>query len=151
MSLQKEIYCRTLGCKLGFAVKGILRLFRKRLNQQEVELTVEQYFILNILDNKEGLILQDLSEILERDKSAVLRHINSLEENHFIARASDPDDKRRKILLITKPGLEELKKARQVDEQVDKEVTEEISDEKLKEFENLISDIYTKTISEQCS
>jgi len=54
MSLKKEIYCHSLGCKMGFAIKGILRLLRQRFNEEKLSLTVEQYFLLNILENKEG-------------------------------------------------------------------------------------------------
>ena len=135
---------------MGFAVKGILRLLEKRFNQENIKLTLEQYFLLNILENEERLILQDLADIVERDKSAVLRHINCLEENHFVARAKDPDDKRTKILLITKQGIKMLEKARKADEQVNKEITQNISNEQLDYLENIVSDIYEYTMSDEC-
>jgi len=147
MSLKKEIYCHSLGCKMGFAIKGILRLLRQRFNEEKLSLTVEQYFLLNILENKEGLILQELADIVDKDKSAVTRHINSLEENHFIARAKDPEDKRRKILLMTKPGLNVLEQARKIDEEINNELTSQISDSELQKLEKIVSDIYQFTIS----
>jgi len=132
---------------MGFAIKGILRLLRQRFNEEKLSLTVEQYFLLNILENKEGLILQELADIVDKDKSAVTRHINSLEENHFIARAKDPEDKRRKILLMTKPGLNVLEQARKIDEEINNELTSQISDSELQKLEKIVSDIYQFTIS----
>ena len=151
MSFKKEIYCHSLGCKMGFAIKGILRLLMKRFDEENLALTVEQYFLLNILENKEGLILQELAEIVDKDKSAVTRHINNLEENHFIARAKDPEDKRRKILLMTKPGLDVLERARKIDEDIDDEITSKITDRELAKLENIISDIYQFTMSKSGS
>ncbi len=147
MSLKKEIYCQSLGCKMGFAIKGILRLLRQRFNEEQITLTAEQYFLLNILENKEGLILQELAEIVDKDKSAVARHINSLEENHFIARSQDPQDKRRKILLMTKPGLKVLEKARKIDQDINDEITSQIPDQEIEKLENLISHIHKQTTS----
>lgn len=151
MSLKQKLYCHTLGCKMGFAVKGILRALRQRFGEEEINLTLEQYFMLNILDNEEGLILQELADIVDRDKSAVLRHINGLEENHFVARSTDPEDKRRKILLVTKPGTRILKKAKTLDKKVNQELTQNIPREKLREVEDVLSDIYSRTLPEEQS
>lgn len=146
MSLKQKLYCHTLGCKMGFAVKGILRMLRHKFNEQNIDLTLEQYFMLNILDNEEGLILQELADIVDRDKSAVLRLINGLEENHFIARSTDPDDKRRKILLVTKNGSTVLEEARALDKQVNRKLTRDIDPEKRQDIEHFLSKIYQRTL-----
>jgi len=144
--METSLFCHTLSCKMGFAVKGVLRLLKQRFDEEDLKLTLEQYFILNILNNKEDLILQEVAEIVDRDKSAVLRLINGLEENHFVARATDPDDKRRKILLVTKNGMEELKKAIELDKEVNKTVTEDISQPKIDKVEKTVEHIYSTTI-----
>jgi DNA-binding MarR family transcriptional regulator len=148
MALDKELYCHTLGCRMGYAVKAMMRLFKNRLCKERIGLTLEQYFILNILDNEEGLILQDLAEIVDRDKSAVLRHIYGLEENYFVARTTDPEDKRRKLLLITKRGMNVLEKARKIDKQVNEDVTKNIGDDKLRELKISLSEIYERALKE---
>lgn len=147
MTLKNKLYCHTLGCKMGFAVKGIKRKISRRFTKRDIQLTLEQYIILNILDNEEGLILRDLAEILDRDKSAVLRHINCLENNLFIARTTDSSDKRRKVLLVTKPGLQELKKARKIDQEVNQEVTAHLSQSDQQKLESLLSFIYEEIVS----
>ncbi len=148
MSTHQKLYCDTLGCKMAYAVKGIMRALNERFKDEEVNLTLEQFFLLNILNNEEGLILQDLADIVDRDKSAVLRHINGLEEKHFVARTKDPEDKRRKILLITKAGFEELKQAKALDRELDQELSEKIPKEHLEELEDFLADIYNQTMSE---
>jgi len=133
---------------MGFAVKGILRHLRQRFEEEDLKLTLEQYFILNILNNNDGLILQELADIVERDKSAVLRLINGLEENHFVARSTDPNDKRRKILLVTKNGMQELEKAVALDKEVNNTVTSDLPEKKVEELEKSVSKIYQATIQD---
>jgi DNA-binding MarR family transcriptional regulator len=149
MKLDKELYCHTLGCSMGYAVKAMMRLLQNKFDQKNVNLTLEQYFILNILDNEEGLILQDLAKIVDRDNSAVLRHINKLEKHHFVARATDPNDKRRKLLIVTKPGIKALKKARNLEEQVNDHVTRNIGDKKIQYLEETLAKIYDHAVKEQ--
>jgi DNA-binding MarR family transcriptional regulator len=133
---------------MAYVVKEIIRSIKKRFEEEGINLTIEQFFILNILDNEDGLILQELAEIVDRDKSAVLRHIDGLEKNHFVTRVKDDDDKRRKLLLITKPGIQVLEKARAVDQQLDKEITEKIENIETKEFEDALANMY-KFLSDQ--
>jgi DNA-binding MarR family transcriptional regulator len=127
---------------MAYVVKEIIRSLKKRFQKKGINLTIEQFFILNILDNEDGLILQELAEIVDRDKSAVLRHIDGLEKNHFVTRVKDDEDKRRKLLLVTKPGIKVLEKARAVDQQLDKEITGKIENIKTKEFEDALSKMY---------
>jgi DNA-binding MarR family transcriptional regulator len=133
---------------MGYAVKSMMRMLKKRFRQEEIDLTLEQYFLLNILDHEEGLILQDLADIVDRDKSVVLRHINGLEENYFVARTADPQDRRRKLLLVTKRGINVLKRARALDEQINDEVTRNIGDEGLQKFQETLTNIYEQAIKE---
>lgn len=151
MSLNQKLYCNSLGCRMAYAVKGITRMLKKRFSQEGIELTLEQYFILNILDNEEGLILQELADIVDRDKSAVARHIDSLEENHFVLRAPDPEDKRRKMLHVTKPGMAELQKAMALDKQINDEITSHFDSQKVEAVEAMLSRIYEKSLEIECS
>lgn len=142
MRLKQQLYCETIGCRMAYVVKEILQTLRDRFRKDEVELTIEQFFILNILDNEDGLILQELAEILERDKSAVLRHIDGLEENHFVTRVTDSRDKRRKLLLVTKPGIETLQKARAIDVEINEMVQGQLSKAGTEQFDEGLSQIY---------
>lgn len=142
MHLKQKLYCQTNGCRMAYVVKEIVRTLKKRFKEEEIDLTIEQFFILNILDNEDGLILRELANIVDRDKSAVLRHIDELEKNHFVTRVTDDEDKRRKILLLTKPGLKVLGRARAVDNQLDNEIAGEIENLEMKEFENALTQMY---------
>ncbi|WP_138431171.1 MarR family winged helix-turn-helix transcriptional regulator [Fodinibius saliphilus] len=147
MKLKQELCCRTLGCKMGFAVKGIIRLLKKRFAEENIKLTIDQYFTLNIIESDEGLILKELAQIVDRDKSAVLRQIDKLESNHFVARAKDPDDKRRKILLMTRRGAEMLERARKIDKEVNEELLNHIPKEEMEYLDHFFSKLYENALS----
>lgn len=142
MGLHQKLYCETTGCQMAYVVKEIIGSLKRRFEEEGINLTIEQFFILNILDNEDGLILQELAEILDRDKSAVLRHIDGLEKNHFVSRVKDDEDKRRKLLLITKPGMKVLEKARAVDQQLDEEINCEIKNIETKKFKDALASMY---------
>lgn len=146
MSLIKKRYCSTLGCKMAYAVKAIVRLLQQKFAEEEVNLTIEQFFILNILDNEKGLVLSDLAEIVGTDKSAVLRHINGLEEHHFVARSQDHEDKRRKLLLVTKRGVNILEEARKLEQGINEDLTQHIPSGKLEEHQQIIDGIYEQAV-----
>lgn len=143
MSLNQVKYCNTTGCRMAYVVKQVMRTLAHRFQEEDVELTVEQYFILNILDKEDGLILQELADIVNRDKSAVLRHIDCLEKNLFVARVTDEEDKRRKLLLVTKQGLKELEHAKSIDRKIDNELMEQIEEISVLEFEKVLTNIYS--------
>lgn len=145
--MKQKLYCNTTGCRMAYVVKGIIAALKDRFQKEGIELTIEQFFILNILDNEDGLILQELADIVDRDKSAVLRHIDGLEKNHFVSRVTDQHDKRRKLLLITKRGMQTLEAARAVDKELDREITDQIGDIELEDFEHALSNMYNYLFS----
>lgn len=141
MPLQQKLYCQTTGCRMAYVVKEIARNLKDRFAENDIDLTLEQYFILNILENEEKLILRELATIVDRDKSAVLRHIDRLEKNHFVTRITDQKDKRRKLLSVTKRGLQVLQKARTVDDQLNRDLMNQVEIDK-NEFSKALSTMY---------
>lgn len=148
MTPYQKLYCDTIGCKMAYAVKGIMGALHKRFKDKGIDLTLEQFFLLNILNNEEGLILQDLADIVGKDKSAVVRHINALEEKHFVARTRDPEDRRRKIILMTKAGVQELQNANELDQELNNEIVEDIPQKDFEKIKNFLADIYKQTLSD---
>lgn len=142
MSENQISYCNTTGCRMAYVVKEMIRNLKKRLREKGIDLTIEQFYILNILDNEDAMILQELAEIAEKDKSAVLRLVDGLEKKHFVARVTDSEDKRRKLLLVTKRGVKVLEKAHRVDAELDRAITAQLENSSVEEFESEISNIY---------
>lgn len=151
MGFEEELCCSTLGCKMAHTLKAMVKNLNARFAEHNVDLTMEQYFVLNILNKEEGLILQDIADMIDKDKSAIVRHINALEEKYFVARATYPEDKRKKVLILTKPGMKALEQAHQLDEKINNNVISQISKKDLATFEQVLFKMYKKALASPVS
>jgi len=130
------------GNRIGVTVKALVRKVNACFSQHGIDLTVSQMVILNLLNNDDGLCQHSLSEMLNKDKSAVLRQINCLEEKHFLIKVPDPEDKRRKNLVLTKPGMNTLEKALDVENELLEDILGDIDQRELNVFYNVLGQIY---------
>jgi DNA-binding MarR family transcriptional regulator len=117
-------------------------LIAKKAHQRTVEkninLTIEQIGILYILSQRKDTIQSDLAEWVGKDKSAIMRHLDALEQKKMVVRVNDTTDRRRKILVMTKAGQETLNKALQCVAEVFQEITESIPEEKMNTFQEVL-------------
>jgi DNA-binding MarR family transcriptional regulator len=81
--------------------------FRKN----KIGVTVEQFSIMAILFYQEGINQQELSSRLKRSKTTIARVISIMERNKLIARATDKNDSRGKLIFLTKKGKDIQMKA----------------------------------------
>jgi DNA-binding MarR family transcriptional regulator len=93
---------------LAYRVHRAARLLRwdfaKVAARRGVELSTEQWFILNKLRRQEGVSQSDLGESIFADRPNMTRMLAALEEKAFIRRAPDPDDARKTLVWLTTAG-----------------------------------------------
>jgi DNA-binding MarR family transcriptional regulator len=89
---------------LAFTAKEIQLAFKRFAAEMSVDVPAEAMGILLAVYYKSDLIQQDIAEIVKKDKSAVLRHIDSLEKKGLVQRVTDANDKRRNVINITDEG-----------------------------------------------
>jgi len=84
----------------------MFRVLKKRIETQaELKLTVEEFGLLRMLKmKKDQVIQQNMAETMGKDKSAILRLVNSLEGKELVKRVVSTDDKRKNYLMITGKG-----------------------------------------------
>ena len=78
-------------------------------NQAEIKLKItrEQFKLLKaISQNKEEVVQKDMVNLIGKDKSTILRLIDSLETKELVRRVADTKDRRRNYLMVTKKGEE---------------------------------------------
>lgn len=128
----------SLFCTIGRTMRSILILLEDAFEQEGIDLNLTQFIILNILFSREGLILEDLSKILHKDKSAIMRHLNHLEKRYFIAKMEDKADKRRKILMLTQKGIAVLEQARLIEKELQQSLTIQLDDSSIDVLRNVL-------------
>ena len=88
----------------GFLVHEVARLFGRRFNQraqQVLGLTRAQCRVLGYLARNEGINQAGLADLLEIKPMTLVRQIDRMEEDGWIARRPDPADRRAYRLVLT--------------------------------------------------
>ncbi len=132
---------KTLGHLLGQTMHIYKQRMVSEMRKNNIELGLEQFFILHQLKTEEKVIQQDLANHLMKDKSFILRLINTLMDNGYVTRLSDKDDKRKKNLSLTHQGSELLKQIYAIGEKISNELLAGINPEELIIFEQVINQI----------
>lgn len=95
----------------GKMMRELVRVLRKRTSEQaDIKLTIEEFVLLNTIHKNEVDVIQkDIAYILGKDKSSILRLIDSLAQKDLVRRVADTTDRRKNYLMVTKNGEKELK------------------------------------------
>ncbi len=119
-------------------IRALFKQSAKEFEKQDVKITPEQHFLLRILTSQEESIQSDLAEIMQKDKSAIMRHIDQLEKLNYVVRVNDSIDRRKKHIVITELGTETLNKCEQILNYLSEKNTENISDEEMETFKKVL-------------
>ncbi len=82
-----------------------MHVINRKANEHGYAINMEQLQILMISYLTKGCIQQDLANILDKNKSAILRSVDVLERKGFITRLHSEKDKRINILQPTEQGI----------------------------------------------
>jgi len=94
-----------LGMLIGIMMRSAMKSIKRQLHETGIPYTVDQLTLLHAIHFKNGeLIQQDMADFMGKDKSAVLRIIDSLENDGLLLRVVDAHDRRKKMLVITDKG-----------------------------------------------
>jgi len=92
---------------LGIFASIIHRTRMMYLNNElkRFNVTASQFIYLIGLYKKEGQTQEDLANHFFIDKGTVARGVKKLEDNGFICRRTDPENRRRYLLYLTEDGM----------------------------------------------
>lgn len=124
-------------------LQAIRKLGQKRFAEENIGISLEQHHLLRIISEKEEFIQSDLACILEKDKSAVMRQLDQLEELKLIVRVNDTEDRRKKFIILTKKGNELMKKGIEIFLKLIEDVKTGISEDELATFQNVLKSFKT--------
>ncbi len=93
---------------VGRYIGRIHNLFSYKLNEllreSEAGITVDQFRLLTHLWKEDGISQQQLAQLVRRDRASITRMVDILEEQGFINRTADKDDRRINLIFLTKKG-----------------------------------------------
>ena len=76
----------------------------KAFRAEGINITAEQWGILNCLWEKEGIHQSAIAEKVGKDRHSIARMLNRLEKNGFIRRVPTHEDRRRLNIFLTDSG-----------------------------------------------
>ena len=90
---------------VNFLNSRIKKCFIDRLQKHGINVTPEQYLVLDILWEKQSLSQQNIADIIQKDKNSVTKIIDSLEKKNLVNRVVDKKDRRINKIELTSDGL----------------------------------------------
>lgn len=142
--MAKDLLVTTFG-KLR---NNLHRLIKQRYAAEaDIKLTVEEFMILNMIEVKTDQILQDISNATGKNKSVVMRMIDSLEKKGLCTRTVNPTDRRENFLNITNEGRKTVSQYQEIERKLSTELMENIPSDKLESFFEVI-DLISKNTKE---
>ena len=95
----------TLGFMIVHTGKLLLKTINGTFSSITKEITFEQLGVLYYISrNTKDMIQQDIAEVMDKTKSAILRSIDILEEKGFVKRLPVAGDRRKNVIELTNSG-----------------------------------------------
>ena len=130
---------------LGYMLGRSLRVYKYQMASEfkklGIELTFEQFVILNKLNSNSNVFQQDLAIYLQKDKSIIVRQIDELLEKEFVIRLTCDADKRKKNLILTPQGVEILNHLKGIASEVSKRLLSGVNETELEICLNVLTRI----------
>jgi len=95
---QAGVYINILNCRLK---KYLSEVFRNN----GINLTAEQYLVMDTLWNEGTLTQQAIAFIIQKDKNSVTQFIDNLEKKGLVTRSVAKEDRRVNNIVVTPEGM----------------------------------------------
>ncbi len=129
-------------------IHEVYRVFKKQSEgqqQMEIKITTEQFGLLHAISVKEEDVIQkDMADMMGKDKSAILRLIDLLEEKELVRRVVDSKDRRKNYLMVTKLGYRVIQQYMKIVDDMMVVIQEGLSQEEIDTFHRVVSHITNK-------
>ena len=122
------------------------RLIHLNNEMKDLELTAGQVPFLMHLSHKEGITQDNLAVHLHIDKGTVARALKKLEDNGFIYREINPQNRRKYLLFLTEKGRQIVPKIHQIDKEWEKSVCSDLLDAEYIQLLNTLQTLAMKSL-----
>lgn len=82
----------------------IKKCFFDKLQENGINITPEQYLVMDILWEKSSISQQNIADIIQKDKNSVTKIIDPLEKKNLVIRVVDKNDRRINKIELTEEG-----------------------------------------------
>lgn len=116
----------------------IKKCFFDKLQENGINITPEQFLVLDILWDKQSISQQNIADIIQKDKNSVTKIIDSLEKKNLVKRVVDKKDRRINKIELTEEASALEKKTTEVAINFMNDVIKGIDNQELDLFVNVM-------------
>lgn len=128
------VYINILNCSL-------IKYFAKELSRNDINLTPEQYLVMDILWDADVMSQQSIADIIQKDKNSVTKFIDSLEKKGLVYRVVNKEDRRVNNIMVSEEGKKLKTKTTEVAIKMMRNVLDNIKEEDLMAFDKVMMQI----------
>ena len=128
------VYINIVNCSL-------IKYFAKELSRNDINLTPEQYLVMDILWDAEVMSQQAIADIIQKDKNSVTKFIDSLEKKGLVYRQVNKTDRRVNNIVVSEEGMKLKAKTTEVAIGMMRNVLNNIKEEDLVALDNVMNQI----------
>ncbi|MBR6775274.1 MAG: MarR family transcriptional regulator [Bacteroidales bacterium] len=118
---------------------SLIKYFAKELNKNNINLTPEQYLVMDVLWDAEMLSQQAIADIIQKDKNSVTKFIDSLEKKGLVYRAVNKNDRRINNIIVSEEGMKLKDKTTEVAINMMSNVLKDINEDDLMTFDKVMN------------
>ena len=140
--VMREEMRESLHVKLGNVTRLIFKKLNSELSLEGIPVLAEQLPVLMVVYFKEQEITQqDIANILQKDKSGILRSVQTLKKDGFLIIESDIEDKRKNLISLTASGKFVCEKIQALAIAFNNQIMEHFSEEERRMFVSMLDRI----------
>jgi len=128
--------------KIDTTIKKIRSALQKKLNERGIDLTVDQWVLVDHISRDEGISQNVLAEITYKDPPTVTRIIDLLERKGFVQRRMAVGDRRKFNIFMTEAGMKIREEAFPVVAEICRKGWGELSETDYQQFVRIMDSIY---------
>ncbi len=128
------VYINIVNCSL-------IKYFAKELSRNDINLTPEQYLVMDILWEAEVMSQQAIADIIQKDKNSVTKFIDSLEKKGLVYRQVNKTDRRVNNIVVSEEGMKLKVKTTEVAIGMMRNVLKNIKEEDLMALDKVMNQI----------
>lgn len=125
------------------SIKSYRKFAQKRFDQARLDITIDQWLVLNCLNKNENISQNKLAELIFKDVASVTRIIDLLVKKEYVIRSFHSSDRRRFNLTITEKGEAIIREATNIVNENRRAALTSISDEEVKQANLILQKLIT--------
>lgn len=127
---------------LDRTARRVKQYAQRRFRELGMNVTVDQWVLMKLLSECDGMNQRELSEALFKDNPTLTRIIDLLVEKEYVKREMDPEDRRCFVLSLTEYGVAKVEEYKEPVAQIRMKAWDGLNEDDFEYFKRVLDQIY---------